>query len=399
MNSIVIGLIFFPTFFGFYDFVACDPEVRLLHVLFRHGDKVPDKEYQNYPLDPYGNHSYYPIGSGGLTNDGKMREYKIGKMLRDRYNDFFGPNYLPDEIYARSTAFHRTHMSLQLVLAGLFPPTGLQIWNPDLAWQPVSVFSEKVNKDFLLYPQECSTYQKAYKNFLRSKDARQQIDKYNSILAYLTKHTGKTVNTTSDAYYLYNLFKEEESQGLTLPSWTSEVYPFPMMNVTILDFHLRSYTTQLKRLNGGVLLKQITDDMQNFRSGRLEPRERKAFFFSAHEKNVVAMARALGTNVPQLPAYGSTIIFETLQDRDKNDKYFVRVLHYTGVTEKLITQTIPGCSEVCPLDEFLKLLREVIPDQTEYCHSSSIRTSGSGSFPNTIWLLAVPAIIISQRFD
>ncbi|XP_046419850.1 venom acid phosphatase Acph-1-like [Neodiprion fabricii] len=399
MNPTAVGLIFCSILFGFYDFVTCYPEVKLLHVLFRHGDKVPDIEFQNYPLDPYGNHSYYPIGSGGLTNDGKMREYKIGKMLRDRYNDFFGPNYLPDEIYARSTAMHRTQMSLQLVLAGLFPPIGQQIWNPDLPWQPVSVFSENINEDFLLFPQDCSMYQKAYRNFLQSKEARQQINKYNSILAYLTKHTGKTVDTTSATYYLYNLLKEEELQGLTLPSWSSEVYPFPMMNITILSFDHRSYTTQLKRLNGGVLLKRITGDMQDLRRGCLKPRERKAFFYSAHENNVAAMARTLGTNVPQLPAYGSTIIFETLQDRDKDDEYFVRVLHYTGVTEKLITQTIPGCSEVCPLDEFLKLLRDVIPDQTEYCHGGNIPTSGSSSFPNNILRLAVLAIIIRLHSD
>lgn len=36
--------------------------------LFRHGDKVPHREYQNYPNDPYRDHSYYPMGDGDLTN-------------------------------------------------------------------------------------------------------------------------------------------------------------------------------------------------------------------------------------------------------------------------------------------------------------------------------------------
>lgn len=36
--------------------------------VFRHGDKVPHREFQNYPNDPYREHSYYPIGNGDLTN-------------------------------------------------------------------------------------------------------------------------------------------------------------------------------------------------------------------------------------------------------------------------------------------------------------------------------------------
>lgn len=36
--------------------------------VFRHGEKVPHAEFQNYPKDPHRNHSYYPLASGGLTN-------------------------------------------------------------------------------------------------------------------------------------------------------------------------------------------------------------------------------------------------------------------------------------------------------------------------------------------
>lgn len=87
-----------------------------------------------------------------------MREYKIGQMLRSRYAGFLGSDYLPDAIYARSTSIPRAQMSLQLVLAALFPPVGEQIWNPALLWQPVSVDSIPSEKDFLLFPQGCSLY-------------------------------------------------------------------------------------------------------------------------------------------------------------------------------------------------------------------------------------------------
>lgn len=60
-----------------------------------------------------------------------------------------------------------------------------------------------------------------------------------------------------------------------------------------------------------------------YKAGKLEPSDRKAFFFSAHEMNVAAVAKALELDEPVIPAYGSTIILETL--RDKKGTYYVRV--------------------------------------------------------------------------
>lgn len=44
--------------------------------MFRHGEKVPHKEFQNYPNDPYRDYSYYPLGSGDLTNVSKKKKKK-----------------------------------------------------------------------------------------------------------------------------------------------------------------------------------------------------------------------------------------------------------------------------------------------------------------------------------
>lgn len=63
--------------------------------------------------------------------------YNIGLNLRRRYAKFLGNIYTPDVLEARSTDSSRTKMSLQLVLAGLWPPTCMQKWNPALNWQPI----------------------------------------------------------------------------------------------------------------------------------------------------------------------------------------------------------------------------------------------------------------------
>ena len=74
----------------------------------------------------------------------------MGEYLRKRYNDFLGETYLPEILYARSTDFDRTKMSLQLILAALFPPRNIQKWHNTLNWQPIPIKSVELNNDDLL---------------------------------------------------------------------------------------------------------------------------------------------------------------------------------------------------------------------------------------------------------
>lgn len=67
----------------------------------------------------------------------------------------------------------------------------------------------------------------------------------------------------------------------------------------------------------------MVEDIEAYKAGKLEPYDRKAFLFSAHETNVAAVARVLDLDEPVVPAYGSTLILETL--RDKKGTYYVRV--------------------------------------------------------------------------
>ncbi|EFN76082.1 venom acid phosphatase Acph-1 [Harpegnathos saltator] len=350
-----------------------DMELQLLHVVFRHGDKVPHREFQNYPNDPYRDHSYYPMGNGDLTNEGKMREYKIGTMLRERYDQYFGPDYWPAKIYARSTEVPRTQLSLQLVLAGLFPPSKRQTWNPHLPWIPAWTFFVPYETDNLLFPHFCHRYQEEYRRFLQLDSTKKMINKYKNVMDYLTDHSGKLINSTGAVSHMYNLLKEEAAQNLTLPRWTENVFPNPMQEIIELDFKLRSYTKTLRRLNGGMLLRKMMDDIKEHQAEKLS-KDKKAFLFGSHEVNVAAVAYALGTNEPAVPAYGSAIILET--HRDKEGFYYVRVLLWTGVTEQVIVQTIPGCAELCPLEEFLNIVKDILPNDEEYYCRKDKTTDG-----------------------
>ncbi|KAG8319155.1 hypothetical protein J6590_097713 [Homalodisca vitripennis] len=65
---------------------------------------------------------------------------RLGKRIRSLYDGFISQYYLPEQVMAYTKDESRLVMSAELLLAGLFPPRGYQVWNSDLLWQPVPVF-------------------------------------------------------------------------------------------------------------------------------------------------------------------------------------------------------------------------------------------------------------------
>ncbi|XP_046583084.1 prostatic acid phosphatase-like [Haliotis rubra] len=114
--------------------------------LFRHGDRSPE---HTYPNDPY-QEDTWPQRWGELTQEGMRREYELGQYLRHRYVDggFIHGNYTADEIHVLASYKDRAIMSAYCMLAGLFPPTGDQIWNPAIPWQPIPVHTLPKEDDF-----------------------------------------------------------------------------------------------------------------------------------------------------------------------------------------------------------------------------------------------------------
>ena len=51
------------------------------------------------------------------------------------------------QVYVRSTDFDRTLMSAEANLAGLFPPDGIQRFNPNISWQPIPVHTVPIAED------------------------------------------------------------------------------------------------------------------------------------------------------------------------------------------------------------------------------------------------------------
>lgn len=76
-------------------------------------------------------------------------EYQLGKVIRNRYENFLGNNYRTEILKMRSTDVDRTKQSALLVLAGLFPPNLKQKWDEHLNWLPIPYDYEKHERDYV----------------------------------------------------------------------------------------------------------------------------------------------------------------------------------------------------------------------------------------------------------
>uniref|UniRef100_A0A2K5Q0G6 Lysosomal acid phosphatase n=1 Tax=Cebus imitator TaxID=2715852 RepID=A0A2K5Q0G6_CEBIM len=117
--------------------------LRFVTLLYRHGDRSPVK---TYPKDPY-QEEEWPQGFGQLTKEGMLQHWELGQALRQRYHGFLNTSYHRQEVYVRSTDFDRTLMSAEANLAGLFPPNGMQRFNPNISWQPIPVHTVPMAED------------------------------------------------------------------------------------------------------------------------------------------------------------------------------------------------------------------------------------------------------------
>ncbi|XP_017758689.1 PREDICTED: venom acid phosphatase Acph-1-like [Eufriesea mexicana] len=338
-------------------------ELKLVNVVFRHGDRTPDNnDNEKYPNDPYLNNDFYPMGRGQLTNQGKMREYVLGRFLRQKYDAFLGDIYMSEYVSAISSDYDRTKMSLQLVLAGLYPPNNLQTWNKHLNWQPIPAQYLRRYEDNVFLPEDCLLFNVEYERVLQSPEGKHELAKYNKLMEELTVWTGKNISTPWDLYNLYHTLMAEYSLGYNLPNWTKNIFPYgELWNATVFSYDIANSTPLLKRLYGGPYLRIVTRNMLDVVTGT-QRQAQKIHLYSGHESNVAAVLHALGAYYPHVPEYSSSVIIEL---HSIEDTYYVKVLNYLGIPSKAKDIQLPGCEVLCPLNKYLELTEKVMPSNEE----------------------------------
>lgn len=103
-------------------------------------------------------------------------------------------------------------MSLQLLLAALYPPKGTALeWNENLNWQPIPYNYQELNDDsLLLVRQNCPRYHEELDRVMREDiEVRKCFEKNAQLYRELSSITGLNITTPDDIQSLYSTLKAE----------------------------------------------------------------------------------------------------------------------------------------------------------------------------------------------
>lgn len=260
-------------------------------------------------------------------------------------------------------------MSLQLLLAGLFPPRGTALeWNKGLNWLPIPYNYEDLDKDTLLLVRtSCPRYHEESQRVF-AEDLKDELDSYSSLFKELTNITGLEIKTPDDVQSLYSTLKAEEGYGLKLPEWTKNYYPDKLKPLTDLSYVYNAYNSRLKRLKGGVFVKKAIQDWNQKIDGKLK---QKIFLYAGHDSTVTNILSAFNVWETQFPDYGITAMLEFSQHK-KTGEYGIEIFLRNTTRSQPYSLTIPGCSQFCSLSDLKDLLQENIPaDWNKECKAQN----------------------------
>ncbi|XP_027967124.1 lysosomal acid phosphatase isoform X1 [Eumetopias jubatus] len=342
--------------------------LRFVTLLYRHGDRSPVK---TYPKDPY-QEDEWPQGFGQLTKEGMQQHWELGQALRQRYHGFLNTSYHRQEVYVRSTDFDRTLMSAEANLAGLFPPSGMQRFNPNISWQPIPVHTVPIAEDRLLkFPLgPCPRYEQLQNETRQTPEYQNESIQNAQFLDMVANETGLTDVTLETVWNVYDTLFCEQTHGLVLPPWAS---PRTMQRLSQLkDFSFRFLfgiyeQAEKARLQGGVLLAQIRKNLTLMATSSQLP---KLLVYSAHDTTLVALQMALDVYNGEQAPYASCHIFELYQE--DNGNFSVEMYFRNESNKAPWPLVLPGCAHRCPLQDFLHLTEPVVPkDWQQECQLAS----------------------------
>ena len=134
--------------------------------------------------------------------------------MRRRYLKLIGTRYSADKVYIRSSDTDRTLMSAQCNAAGMFPPSGDEVWNDSQPWQPVPIHTVPYSEDYLLNSfMRCPRYDQLYKEYTESTSFKYQMKRYSDLLEYLRFHSGRMLPNPIEVMFLIVVLVEEKEKG------------------------------------------------------------------------------------------------------------------------------------------------------------------------------------------
>ncbi|KAG5848914.1 lysosomal acid phosphatase isoform X1 [Anguilla anguilla] len=351
------------TLFSVLNTTFGERKLKFVTLLYRHGDRSPVKAY---PTDPY-QESAWPQGFGQLSQDGMRQHFELGQALRQRYNGFLNESYDRHQIVVRSTDYDRTLMSAEANLAGMYPPNGSQIVNPDLKWQPIPVHTVPQEEDRLLsFPlPNCPRFNILLNETMQTEAYRNVTTYYKDFIEMLRNKTGLKDASVETVWSVHDTLFCEAMHHMQPPPWVTKDVMEKLKILKDFSFQIMFGVykrVEKSRLQGGVLLGHILKNMtESAVSG--SKKLLKMMMYSAHDTTLVALQSALNVFNGKQPPYASCHIFELLQE--DNGSFSVAMYFRNDSTKEPYPVVLPGCTQYCPLQDFVQLTKPVIPENWE----------------------------------
>ncbi|XP_054169317.1 uncharacterized protein LOC128966494 [Oppia nitens] len=341
--------------------------LKLLQIVHRHGDRSPTSFSQN---DPFNDVKYWIEGIGELTTKGKYRLYKFGQFIRQEYGDYFGDQYSPREVYARSALSDRCIESVSNFLAGAYPPMTKQWqWNNGSdaklgqSWQPfpIETFMPHIDDLVLHTIKSCPLAERESKRVMNNTIIQEFVANNRQLYDLVGNITNTTIDNIVTAggihgtldiemdhnYYWDHYWTHEEEQKIVQQLYLSHLMKYRYE----FDSHV------LKRLRAGGLIKELNN---NFENALNNTNNKKLYVYGTHDITMNAYMQAMDIFNDQLPPFGSALIFELHRHNYSTDPlkgYFVKIFYQNETT---IGKEMPhqlqwtNCMGVtdCPLDKY-----------------------------------------------
>ena len=353
------------------------PVLKLVILLFRHGDRSPSNPYPGYAHD-----SQWPQGWGQLTTIGMQQQHALGEFIKQKYTPgYLSSAYKRVECCIRSTDLDRTIMSALAQLSGVFPPTGEQVWNSTLLWQPIPVFTLSGESDNILrpYAAKCPALSESNYQFTKGQEFKDTSEKYKDLFATISEATGSPVNL-SNVWKYSDTTICDKAHNLSLPSWAQDNYEdlIWLENWDLKSMYARK---EIQPFIAGRLMWYFWELVNANMNNSIET---KAYFLSAHDITLIALLSALNVWDGLQPPYASLVIAELFQD---GDSWFLQFSYKNSTEGGAVVLSVPGCSgSNCTVEKLKMLTKDVTLTEGEWKHACGLE---SASFD----LIALPYII------
>ncbi|KAK0130793.1 Lysosomal acid phosphatase [Merluccius polli] len=291
------------------------------------------------------------------------QHYNLGQFLRKRYTGFLNDTYERREVSVRSTDYDRTLMSAEANLAALYSPSGRQIFNPDLKWQPIPVHTVPQDQETLLsFPMgNCPRYNQLMVETKHCPAFLNVTAEYSDFIHLVQNKTGLNHTDVESVWGVQDTLFCEAQHNLTAPPWVTTDVIEKLKTLKDFTFQITFgvYKQQEKsRLQGGLLLGEIVKNLS--KRAKPNPKQQlKMMMLSAHDTTVAALQASLNVFNGKQPPYASCHMIELY--RDNNGAASVSMFYRNDSAAPAVPLALPGCALDCPLEDFIRITRPSIP--------------------------------------